>query len=271
MGNRSSRFRSKDGNKYEKAKGRDGTGLVRFANLPHKLLKSDAYRALTPNDRALLVELAMMYNGANNGTGLFLSVRDAADRMGVADPTTAGRSFDRLEALGFIICTSEAHFAVKCGNGSRARFWRLTWEPVAGKRGPTHDYLEREAAPKTPERKRMVRGQEALKRWTREAAQNKISVGDFPTQPAERVGKKHTTPLPDGAENETSVRDFPTRFAEKGGKPPIVVVGDSPTYTSDQYGADADPSENQQGETPLKKSGGPILAVVEGGKRGAAA
>ncbi len=49
----------------------------RFARLDHRLLESAAYRALSPNARALLVELTRMDNGSNNGA-LWLSVRDAA-------------------------------------------------------------------------------------------------------------------------------------------------------------------------------------------------
>ena len=116
--------------RYAKQRGREGR-TDRFARLSHKLLESGAYRALSPNARSLLVELAMMENGKNNGT-LFLSVRDAADRMGIASPQAAGRAFDELEELGFIACTTAAHFALKAGTGSRARAWRLTWQAVGG-------------------------------------------------------------------------------------------------------------------------------------------
>jgi hypothetical protein len=87
------------------------------------LLTSPAYRSLSPNARSLLVELVMMENGKNNGE-LFLSVRDAADRMGVADLSAATAAFTQLETGGFIACTRDAHFAVKAGAGSRARCWR---------------------------------------------------------------------------------------------------------------------------------------------------
>jgi hypothetical protein len=52
---------------------------TRFARLDHRLLESSAYRALSPNARALLVELTMLENGNNNGS-LWLSVRDGAAR-----------------------------------------------------------------------------------------------------------------------------------------------------------------------------------------------
>src|SRR5689334_1265733 len=79
--------------------GRNSTS--RFARLDHRMLASNAYRALSPNARSLLVELVMLYNGENNGS-LFLSVRDAAHRIGLADASAASRAFDELMALGFI-------------------------------------------------------------------------------------------------------------------------------------------------------------------------
>jgi hypothetical protein len=232
----------------------------RFTRITHKLMESAAYRALSPNARSLLLELAMMENGRNNGTGLFLSVRDAADRMGVADPNTAGAAFEELEKLGFIVCTSPAHFAVKAGSGSRARYWRLTWEAVAGAMGPTHEYEKLEPEPGTRDRKRMIAGQKALKRWKREQDENRIAVQDFHTLKPERVGKKHTTPAGNGGDIEGSVRDFPTRFSGNGEKPPIVVVGDIPTYTADQYGADAEPPEKLEGVDPPALANGPSSA-----------
>src|SRR3546814_19367076 len=75
-------------------KGRSPTS--RFTRLDHRLLTTPAYRALSPNARSLLVELAMMENGKNNGS-LFLSVRDAAHRMGVSDQKTAGAAFVELQ------------------------------------------------------------------------------------------------------------------------------------------------------------------------------
>lgn len=263
--------------RYEKAKGR-GDGTQRFTRLTHKLMESGAYRALSPNGRSLLLELAMMENGRNNGVGLFLSTRDAADRMGVADPNTACAAFAELEALGFVAVTAEAHFAVKTGAGSRARYWRLTWESVAGLMGPTHEYETREPAPQTRARARMIEGQRALKRWKGEQqpetiAKNNIAVRDFPTHGAERVGKKHTTAGVEPPENGARVCDFPTQKTGNGGKPPILVVGDFPTYTADQSGADLARPENLEAESPLDlrvAAPRPVLSIVPNGTTGAA-
>ncbi len=210
------------GSRYANQKGRKPS--TRFARLDHSLLKSNAFRALSPNARSLLIELTMMENGKNNGTGLFLSVRDAADRMGVSDPNTAGRAFEELEEMGFIAVTIPAHFAVKAGDGSRARYWRLTWQAVAAKQGPTCDYEKREPAPKTQARKRMDRGLRALKRWQKVLDEGqpkeKSAVGDFHTLSHECVGKSNTTKSPPWEVEPTDVRNFPTQKRENGGKPP---------------------------------------------------
>src|SRR3546814_2230835 len=90
-----------------------------------------------------------MENGKNIGS-LFLSVRDSAHRMVVSDPKTAGAAFDELQDLGFVDMVADAHFAIKAGDGSRARVWRLTWQAVAGKQGPSCEYEQLEPAPKKP-------------------------------------------------------------------------------------------------------------------------
>lgn len=247
--------------KSVRVKGHHSGAMPRFAMLTHKLMESAAYRAASPACRALLLELAMMENGRNNGTGLFLSVRDAADRIGVSDPHTAAAAIAEAEALGFIAATAEAHFAVKAGSGSRARYWRLTWQAVGGRMGPTYDYEKREPEPGSRARKRMIAGQKALKRWKREQDENNLPVGNFPTLTPERVRKNRTTAETADAPEAASVRKNDTRFSANGGKPPIVVVRDSHTYTDDQYGADAQPPENQQAEIPPKIPGGPSAAL----------
>lgn len=161
----------------------DATGrskTSRFARLDHRILNSNAYRALTPNDRSLLIELAMMENGQNNGS-LYLSVRDAAARMGVVDLTAASRSFDTLQALGFIEMTEEAHFHVKASEKSRARCWRLTWLAGPGRRAPSWDFLQHEPEPQTLARKRMENGQKALKAYRRAKDSGRLPVLDSDT------------------------------------------------------------------------------------------
>ena len=152
----------------------------RFARLDHRLLISCAYRALTPTARALLVDLAMLENGANNGS-LYLSIRDAADRIGVADLTAVRKAFDELQGLGLIAMTEESHFHIKAAEKSRARCWRLTWLAGPGRKGPTMDYPSRQPDPGTKAHKRMERGMRALKAFRKARDSGRLPVLDSDT------------------------------------------------------------------------------------------
>lgn len=198
------------------ATGRNMTS--RFVRLDYRLLTSNAYRSLSPNARSLLVELAMLYNGDNNGS-LYLSVRDAAHRMGVADLTATSRAFDDLKALGFVQMMRDSHFSVKAAEGARARCWRLTWWPGPGRKIATWDFLEREAEPKTPARKRMERGQKVLKAYRKARASNKLPVLD-----CETTGALEAQLAPDPVAKSNTLK------AEIGGFPPISHIPDSDTH-----------------------------------------
>jgi hypothetical protein len=164
--------------KKSNAKGRSDTS--RFVRLDYRLLESNAYRSLCPNDRALLVELVMLHNGENNGS-LYLSVRDAAARMGVVDLVAATKSLDNLQAMGFIEKTEDAYFKVKASEKSRARCWRLTWLVGPGRKAPTSEFLDREPEPQTSARKRMERGQKALKTYRQARQSGRLPVVDSNT------------------------------------------------------------------------------------------
>jgi hypothetical protein len=122
----------------------------------------------------------MLYNGENNGS-LYLSVRDAAHRMGLVDLTAASRSFNTLQTLGFIAMTMPSEFRPGSSERSRARCWRLTWLPGPRRQAPSWDFLDRQPEPHTAERKRMERGQKALKAWGKSRDQNKMPVLDSNT------------------------------------------------------------------------------------------
>lgn len=206
------------------ATGRNDTS--RFARLDHRILSSNAYRSLSPNDRSLLVELIMLYNGENNGS-LYLSVRNGAHRMGVADLTAASRSFDNLEALGFIELTQESRFT-PASEISRARCWRLTWLSGPGRKAPSWTFLEREPEPQTQARKRMERGQSALKAYRRARDSGKLPVLDSDTI------NPFWPDLSPGA-----VADSRTPNDENGSFLPIHSVPDSPTYIATTMGSGA--------------------------------
>ena len=208
----------------------DATGRSnnsRFVRLDHSILTSNAYRSLSPNARALLVELVMIYNGENNGS-LYLSVRDGAHRLGVADLTAASRAFDDLVALGFIELAQEAHFRVKASEASRARCWRLTWLPGPGRKAPSWEFQEREPDPQTPARKRMERGQRALKAYRKARDGNRLPVLDCDT--LDHLG-------PDLAPG--AVLDSDTPDKKNGGFQPKPHIPDSATHIATTMGSGA--------------------------------
>jgi hypothetical protein len=85
------------------------------------LQASPAWRSLTPQARVVYVELARIYNGANNGR-LALSARVAAERCNIAK-NTATRAFRELTAKGLIDCATPGGFSYKLRHAAE---WRLT-------------------------------------------------------------------------------------------------------------------------------------------------
>jgi DNA-binding transcriptional regulator YhcF (GntR family) len=88
-------------------KGRSTT-TERFVSLPHYMLRSAAWRSLSPVERSIYIELAQLYSGTNNGC-LALSARDAAKQVGCSK-NTAALAFGALERKGFICCRQQGHF-----------------------------------------------------------------------------------------------------------------------------------------------------------------
>lgn len=213
---------SRGRNKNTLPNGRNRT--TRFARFDYTLLQSPAYRALSCTARALLVELVMLHNGENNGA-LYLSVRDGAARLGLSDLAAASNAFAELQEMGFVVCTADAHFRVKAAEHSRARCWRLTFE-FAGRKGPTLDYVQREPAPKTKARKRMERGQRALKAYRKARDAGKLPVLESRTiepipanSPAEAVRVSRTSKQQNvGRLPNSIVRVSGTHIANHGGK-----------------------------------------------------
>jgi hypothetical protein len=98
-------------------KGRSTT--ERFVSLPHWMLRSPAWRLLSPVARCVFLELAVLYNGGNNGR-LALSARDAAERVGCSK-NTAGRAIVELCQKGFAEVAQRGHFDRKSRHASEYR------------------------------------------------------------------------------------------------------------------------------------------------------
>ncbi|MFD0860111.1 GntR family transcriptional regulator [Roseovarius aquimarinus] len=78
-----------------------------------KTMETPAWRALGPNAQALYPWLKLEWRGAenNNNGKIRLSVRQAAERLGVGI-NTAARAFHDLQAKGFIVVTKHARLGV---------------------------------------------------------------------------------------------------------------------------------------------------------------
>ncbi len=101
--------------------------------LPHYMMKCPAWRMMSPNSKALLIEVWMRHNGSNNGE-ISYSVREAED-IGLSR-SVAARCFDELVEHGFLRVSRGAGFDQK----RMARLWTLTAEPV-GEARATKDYM----------------------------------------------------------------------------------------------------------------------------------
>lgn len=173
-------------------------------------MKTDAYRCLSGNGAKLLLHLAAMENGKNNGE-LFLSVRDAARAMNVGDIKTGARVLRELKDFGFIVPTRMGSFRVKGGD---ATCWRLTWLPVRDRSCATHDYRQWQPEPGSDDERKL--------RW----GFSPSVVGEMPTIAAKPVAAKPATV---GEMPTAPAQDWPVAVGEG--------VGIMPTHTVASEGA----------------------------------
>jgi hypothetical protein len=99
-----------------------GTHDFRHVRLYDYLLTSSAWLSLSCQSRSLLIEIARLYDGTNNGR-IALSVRVAAQRCRIAKDT-ASRAFQELEDRAFIECVKRGAYSLKTRHASE---WRITW------------------------------------------------------------------------------------------------------------------------------------------------
>lgn len=100
-------------------------------------LECDAYRSLSTDARALLVEMRALYSGTENR--VHMSVREAMRRLGVGQKR-AQRARDELLDRGFIRLLETASFSRKVRHAPK---YALTNEPLENRDGATapKDYM----------------------------------------------------------------------------------------------------------------------------------
>ncbi len=107
------------------------------------LLDCPAYRHLSCYGRALLIEFIYRHTGGNNGS-VIMSVREAADRLGVA-LNTALKALAELQDKGFIRLAKAGSFDLKRRHATE---WTLTMFAV-GDIKPTKDFVNWKPPEKT--------------------------------------------------------------------------------------------------------------------------
>lgn len=96
-------------------------GAKHWVMLEHYLLDTPAWRHLTPNAKAVYVDLKRRYNGINNGL-ITYSAREAGEALG-RHHATGARALLELQEHGFIVVTEDSDFNRKL---KLAREYRLT-------------------------------------------------------------------------------------------------------------------------------------------------
>ncbi len=110
-------------------------------------LESLAFRWLSVAARALLLELKALYTGNNNGN-LFLSVREAARRLGVGK-NQAAAAFGELQERGFLRPNVVGAFSLKFeARRGNATSWILTEFPIGEAKGAgSRDFMRWQPTP----------------------------------------------------------------------------------------------------------------------------
>lgn len=109
--------------KREKIKGRKESG--RFVGIPFCVLESNDYIGLSYKSKALLIDLALQYNGKNNGdlTAAFAILK----KRGWVREATIFTAVKELMVANLIIRTREGKFQ---NPHSRCALYAITWQPI---------------------------------------------------------------------------------------------------------------------------------------------
>lgn len=105
------------------SKGRSRRQLTSFVALERYMLRSPAWKSLSPPAKCAFIELGNLYDGTNNGR-IALSARSLADLLSLSR-ATATRALQDLAERGFIEAVRPGGFNVKSGT-RRSTEWRLT-------------------------------------------------------------------------------------------------------------------------------------------------
>ena len=118
--------------KYRKGKKRNSHN---FVMLRFDIMKSEAWRSLSPVARCVWTEIMLRFNGNNNGQ-IPLSCREAATLCNTSN-NTAARAFNDLIDRGFIKIAGHSDFRLKT---KTARRWTVTHEGLGNEKTGTNEW-----------------------------------------------------------------------------------------------------------------------------------
>jgi hypothetical protein len=206
----------------------------RHVRLYHWFLKGDAWRSLSPNARAIYVEIVERYNGTNNGRISF-SIREGADLLHIGK-NAAAKALLVLQERGFIVAAKRGGFNLRYKD-QMATEWRLTeFSSDIDANFATKDFMKWTG----PEKQNTVpvRGQTAPVRGQSGTCERTVVAEMSRTGTCERTVEAQKSPVlsPDGYAysipgGRPSKRDagLPTAVAEPEPEPDPVYPGSEPT------------------------------------------
>ena len=121
-----------------RGRAKDKFHLPQFVALIHNTMDTLAWLSLSPAAKAVYPLLKRQAGAHRNGQ-FFLSVRDAADYLGV-NKDTASKALWELQTRGFLVPTQIGSLGIS-GEG-RATSWRLTELGTAAEPRPSKEYLQ---------------------------------------------------------------------------------------------------------------------------------
>lgn len=115
----------------------------KFVALPEWIMRTLAWKSLTPTARCIWIEVARRWKGPGTNNGdIILSVREIAELLNIGK-STAARAIAELVEKGFLRITQEAGFEWRDGRRQRrAQRYALTHEPAGGALAATKDFLK---------------------------------------------------------------------------------------------------------------------------------
>lgn len=111
--------------------------VPRHVRIFHRQMQSEAWRHMTGSAVKVLLAMASLENGDNNGA-FFLSARTGAKMTGLGK-NAVNRALHEVQDKGFVYCAEPGGFSRKTPH---AACWGLTWQagPPGKHRAPSHAY-----------------------------------------------------------------------------------------------------------------------------------